>query len=326
MTFLSLAAGFVLLFFGGEVVVRGAVALARRFNVSPMVIGLTIVGFGTSLPELLVSLNAALNGSPGIAVGNVVGSNLANMMLILGTAALVCPIAVNPKAVRRDGLTMAGVTAVFIVIGLGGSVEAHEGAMMVAVLVLYIGLSLWRDMRTDDAASQLHREEADEVTGLPQRLPMMIFAILGGFAAIGFGADLLVTGATKLAVSAGVPEEVIGLTLVAVGTSLPELATSLVAAYRGHSDVCLGNVIGSNIFNLFGILGITAMATTVPFSDKIIDFDLWILAGVTLLLIPFLMTGHRVSRTEGAVLVTLYGAYVACQFWGMSGAYTLGQS
>ncbi len=326
MTFLSLAVGFVLLFFGGEVVVRGAVALARRFDVSPLVIGLTIVGFGTSLPELLVSLNAALNGAPGIAVGNVVGSNLANMMLIMGAAALVCPIVVNPQAVRRDGLCMAGITAVFIVIGLSGSVELHEGVLMVAALALYIGLSLWRDMRSDDAAAQLHREEADEVTGLPERLWVMTVAIIGGFAAIGLGAELLVGGATALAMAAGIPEEVIGLTLIAVGTSLPELATSLVAAYRGHSDVCLGNVIGSNIFNLFGILGITAIATPVPFPDQIIAFDLWVLAGVTVLLLPFLMSGWRLSRAEGTALLVLYAAYVTCQFWGISGTYVAGQS
>ncbi len=326
MTFLSLAAGFLLLFFGGEIVVRGAVALARRFEVSPLVIGLTIVGFGTSLPELLVSLNAALNGAPGIAVGNVIGSNVANMMLIMGAAALVCPIAVNPQAVRRDGLCLAGITAVFIIIGLGGSIEAHEGAMMVTVLALYIGISLWRDMRSDGAAAQLHREEAEEVTGLPRRLWVMIVAILGGFAAVSFGADLLVGSATALAMSAGVSEEVIGLTLVAIGTSLPELATSLVAAYRGHSDVCLGNVIGSNLFNLFGILGITAIATPVPFAEKIVAFDLWILAGVTVLMVPFLMSGWRVSRTEGTVLLALYAAYLACQFWGVGGAYMAGQA
>ena len=147
MTFLFLAAGFVLLFFGGEIVVRGAVALARRFDVSPLVIGLTIVGFGTSLPELLVSLNAALSGAPGIAVGNVIGSNLANMMLILGVAALICPIAVTPSAVRRDGLVLAGVTAVFVIVAIGGSAERHEGALMVAALAAYIGLSLWNDAR-----------------------------------------------------------------------------------------------------------------------------------------------------------------------------------
>ena len=324
MTFLSLAVGFLLLFFGAEVVVRGAVALARRFDVSPLVIGLTIVGFGTSLPELLVSLNAALNGAPGIAVGNIVGSNLANMMLIMGAAALVCPIVVNPRAVRRDGLCMAGITAAFVAIGLSGSVERHEGAAMVAVLALYIGWSLWRDMRDDDAAAQLHRDEADEVTGLPRRLWVMAAAVIGGFVAVGSGAELLVRGATDLARSAGVPEEVIGLTLVAIGTSLPELAAAMVAAYRGHSDLCLGNVIGSNIFNLFGILGITAIATPVPFADKIVAFDLWVLAGATVLLIPFLMSGWRVSRAEGTILLVLYGAYVACQFWGIGGIHAAG--
>ena len=321
MTYLSLAAGFVLLFFGGEMVVRGAVALARRFEVSPLVIGLTIVGFGTSLPELLVCLNAALSGAPGIAVGNVIGSNLANMMLILGVAALIYPIAVNPNAVRRDGLVMALVTAIFIAVALGGSAERHEGALMLAVLALYIGLSLWHDARVNGGAAQLHREEAESVTGLPKLLWPMVVLVVGGFAAVGFGADLLVDGATALARAAGVPDEVIGLTLVAVGTSLPELATSIVAAYRGHADVSIGNVIGSNIFNLFGILGVTALAVPVPFADKIVDFDLWVLGGVTLLLIPLLLTGWRLARGEALVLLALYAAYVACQFWGMSGTF-----
>ena len=321
MTFLSLAAGFVLLFFGGEMVVRGAVALARRFDVSPLVIGLTIVGFGTSLPELLVSLNAALTGAPGIAVGNVIGSNLANMMLILGVAALICPIAVTPNALRRDGFVLTAVTAVFVAVAIGGSAERHEGGLMVAALAAYVGLSLWHDARMNSGSAQLHREEAEAVTGLPGRLWLMILAVIGGFAAVGFGADLLVNGATALARDAGIPDEVIGLTLVAVGTSLPELATAIVAAYRGHADVCLGNVIGSNIFNLFGILGVTALAVPVPFADKIVDFDLWVLAGMTLLLLPLLLTGWRLARAEAALLLTLYGAYVACQFWGMSGTF-----
>ena len=283
-------------------VVRGAVALARRFEVSPLVIGLTIVGFGTSLPELLVCLNAALTGAPGIAVGNVIGSNLANMMLILGVAALIFPIAVNPSAVRRDGLVMAAVTAIFIVVALGGSAERYEGALMLAALGGYIALSLWHDARVNGGSAQLHREEAESVTGLPTRLWQMIVLVVGGFAAIGYGADLLVDGATALARDAGVPDEVIGLTLVAVGTSLPELATSIVAAYRRHADVCIGNVIGSNIFNLFGILGVTALAVPVPFADKIVDFDLWVLGGVTLLLIPLLLTGWKLARGEAALL------------------------
>ena len=326
MTLLSLGAGFLLLFLGGDVVVRGAVALARRFEVPPLVIGLTIVGFGTSLPELLVSVNAALDGAPGIALGNVIGSNLANMMLILGAAALVFPIAVAPAAVRRDGLAMAAFTALFAAVGLDGSCGALEGAAMVAVLVFYIGLSLWRGMTVDDAAARLHREEAEEISGLPTRLWAMAALLAGGFAAVGVGAELLVEGARALAAAAGVPDEVIGLTLVEVGTSLPELAPALVAAWRGHSDVCLGNVIGSNIFNLLGILGITALAAPVPFSDRILDFDLWVLAGATALLLPLMMTGWRVGRVEGAALLALYGAYVASQFWGMGGLWIPGRA
>ena len=314
MTYLYVAVGFALLFAGGELVVRGAVGLARRFGVSPLVIGLTIVGFGTSLPELLVSLRAALAGAPGIAVGNVIGSNMANMMLILGVAALICPIAVNPNAVRRDGLFVLAATAVFAAIGLGGAVDRWQGAVMILLLLGYVAFSLWRDLHADDDAAALHREEADELTGQPRRLWVLILSVAGGFAAIGAGAGLLVDGATALARAAGVSDEVIGLTLVAVGTSLPELATSIVAAYRGHSDVCLGNVLGSNIFNLFGILGITALATPVPFADRIVAFDLWALLAATALLAPFMLTGRRVSRPEGTTLLALYAGYVACQF------------
>ncbi len=326
MTFFWIAAGFVLLFGGGEAVVRGAVALARRFNVSPLVIGLTIVGFGTSLPELLVSLNAALSGAPGIAVGNVIGSNMANMMLVLGVAAVICPIMVNAQTIRRDALFAVGVTAVFVLVGLGGSVEPLEGGLMVALLLGYVGTSLWHDMQSGEGAAELHRGEAEELTGLPERLWLMLVWAIGGFAAVLCGADLLVTGATALAKSFHISDEVIGLTLVAIGTSLPELTVSIVAAYRGHSDVCLGNVLGSNIFNLLGILGITSLVTPVPFADKIVTFDLWVLLGVTVLLVPVMLTGRRVSRPEAVLLLALYGAYVACQFWGLGGTMPSGQA
>ncbi len=320
MTFLSIAAGFVLLFAGGEAVVRSAVALARRFGVSPLVIGLTIVGFGTSLPELLVSLNAALSGSPGIAVGNVIGSNMANMMLVLGVAAVICPIVVNAQVIRRDALFMVGVTMVFVLVGLGGSVEPLEGGLMVALLLGYVGTSLWHDMQSGNGAAELHRDTADELTGLPEQLWLMLVWAVGGFAAVLYGADLMVSGATALAESFHISDEVIGLTLVAIGTSLPELTVSIVAAYRGHSDVCIGNVLGSNIFNLLGILGITSLVTPVPFADKIVTFDLWVLLGVTVLLVPVMLTGRRISRLEATMLLTLYAAYVACQFWGLGGA------
>ena len=319
MTVLPIAAGFVLLFVGGELVVRGAVALARRFGVSPLVIGLTIVGFGTSLPELIVSLNAAMSGFPGLAVGNVIGSNMANMMLIMGCAALICPIAVDPQTVRRDGMFVLLVTVVFVLVGVGGSVDAWEGVGMLAMLLGYVAYSLWRDMKANNGAAALHREEAEQLTGLPRTLGGMAAVVIAGFVAVGYGADLLVHGATTLARAAGIPDEVIGLTLVAVGTSLPELATSIVAAYRGQSDVCLGNILGSNIFNLFGILGITALVTPIHFAAKIVEFDLWVLLGATALLIPLMLTGRRIGRAEAAILLALYGCYVASQFWGLSG-------
>ena len=319
MAVIQILGGFVLLFAGGEFVVRGAVALANRFGVSPLVIGRTIVGFGTSLPELWVSLNAALGGSPGIAVGNVVGSNMANMMLVMGCAALICPIMVNPAAVRRDASFMLAVTVIFIAIGMTGTVSALEGLAMVVMLLGYLGYSLWRDTKDNDAAAALHREEAEELAGRPRALWISLIELLAGFAAVGYGADLLVDGATTLARAAGVADAVIGLTVGAVGTSLPELATSIVAAYRRHSDVCLGNVLGSNIFNLFGIMGVTALAVPVPFPEQILQFDLWALLFVSLLLIPFMLSGRRIGRVEGGVLLALYAGYVTAQFLGVGG-------
>jgi cation:H+ antiporter len=320
MAVIQILGGFVLLFVGGEFVVRGAVALANRFGVSPLVIGLTIVGFGTSLPELWVSLNAAHGGSPGIAVGNVVGSNMANILLVMGCAALICPIMVNPVAVRRDASFMLAVTVIFIGIGMTGTVSAPEGLAMVVMLLFYLGYSLWRDTKDNDAAAALHREEAEELAGRPRALWINLIELLAGFVAVGFGADLLVDGATTLARAAGVADAVIGLTVVAVGTSLPELATSIVAAYRGHSDVCLGNVLGSNIFNLFGIMGVTALTIPVPFPEQILQFDLWALLFVSLLLIPFMILGRRICRIEGGILLALYAGYVTLEFFGVGGA------
>ena len=317
---LWITAGLVFLFAGGEVVVRGAVALANRFSVSPLVIGVTIVGFGTSLPELMVTLDAALVGAPGIAVGNVIGSNLANMMLVLGVATVICPIIINAQAIRRDALFMAAVTMVFVLVGFSGSINAMGGGIMVTLLLAYVGASLWRDMGTDSGAAKLHRDEANEFTGLPERLWLMLVWVIGGFAAVLYGAELLVWGATQLAKSHNISDEVIGLTLVAIGTSLPELTVSIIAASRGHSDVCIGNVLGSNVFNLFGILGVTAIVTPVPFADKIIMFDLWVLLGVTFLLVIVMLTGQRVSRSGSILLLVVYCAYVASQFWGMGGS------
>jgi cation:H+ antiporter len=320
MTYFLIIAGFALLLFGGEAVVRGSVALAQRLGVSPLIVGLTIVGFGTSLPEMVVSVNAALVGSPGIAVGNVVGSNIANILLILGVAAIIAPIAVRPDAVRRDMTGMAAVTLIYVVLGMTGQIVLWQGILMLVALAAYIGFTVWHDNKTNDAVAELHREEAEEMGVIPLRTISIAGIIVTGLFAVVVGADWLVTGATSLARAFGVPEEVIGLTIVAFGTSLPELATSIVAAYRGHAEVCVGNVLGSNIFNLFGVTGVTALFAPLPFSASIIGFDLWVLIAATVLLVPFMMTGLKIHRLTGAILIALYIAYIAIQFIGMNGA------
>jgi cation:H+ antiporter len=322
MTYFLIIAGFALLLFGGESVVRGSVALAQRLGISPLIVGLTIVGFGTSLPEMVVSVNAALVGSPGLAVGNVVGSNIANILLILGVAAIIAPIAVSPGAVKRDLLGMSAVTLVYVGLGMSGQIVFWQGALMLIALMSYIGFTVWHDNKSNDEVAELHREEAAEMGTIPLRTVSIAGIIIVGLFAVVVGAEWLVTGAKTLAMEFGVPEEVIGLTVVAIGTSLPELATSIVAAYRGHSDVCVGNVLGSNLFNLFGITGVTAMFTPLPFSDKIVSFDLWILLAATALIIPFMLSGRRISRFEGSILLVLYVGFIASQFLGMSGMPT----
>ena len=322
MTYFLIIAGFALLLFGGESVVRGSVALAQRLGISPLIVGLTIVGFGTSLPEMVVSVNAALVGSPGLAVGNVVGSNIANILLILGVAAIIAPIAVSPGAVKRDLLGMSAVTLVYVGLGMSGQIVFWQGALMLIALMSYIGFTVWHDNKSNDEVAELHREEAPEMGTIPLRTVSIAGIIIVGLFAVVVGAEWLVTGATTLAMECSVPGEVIGLTVVAIGTSLPELATSIVAAYRGHSDVCVGNVLGSNLFNLFGITGVTAMFTPLPFSDKIVSFDLWILLATTALIIPFMLSGRRISRLEGSILLVLYVGFIASQFLGMSGMPT----
>lgn len=322
MTYFLIIAGFALLLFGGESVVRGSVALAQRLGVSPLIVGLTIVGFGTSLPEMVVSVNAALVGSPGLAVGNVVGSNIANILLILGVAAIIAPIAVHPGAVKRDLLVMSAVTLVYVALGMTGQIVFWQGVLMLIALMAYIGFTVWHDNKSNDEVADLHREEAEEMGIIPLRTVSIAGIIIIGLFAVVVGAEWLVTGATTLATEFGVPEEVIGLTVVAIGTSLPELATAIVAAYRGHSDVCVGNVLGSNLFNLFGITGVTALFAPLPFSDKIVSFDLWVLLAATALIIPFMLSGRRISRIEGSVLLLLYIGFVASQFIGMSGMPT----
>ena len=230
MTYFLIVAGFALLLFGGEAVVRGAVSLAQRLGISPLIVGLTIVGFGTSLPEMVVSVNAALVGSPGLAIGNVVGSNIANILLILGVAGLIMPVVVHPNAVSRDTMCMAGATVIFVLVGMMGLLIWWQGIAMLVALGGYIGFTVWHDNATNDAVAELHREEAEEIGDIPLRTVSILCIVLTGLFAVVVGAEWLVEGSTTLAREFGVPDKVIGLTIVALGTSLPATSSAAISS------------------------------------------------------------------------------------------------
>ncbi|MBB4287421.1 calcium/sodium antiporter [Roseospira goensis] len=312
-----LIAGVVLLPVASNTLVSGAVALSERLGVSPLLVALTVVAFGTSLPELVVCLEAALSGSPGIAVGNVVGSNIANVLLILGAAAVLKPIACEPRAFLRDSLIMVVTTALFIGLALGGVIPRWQGLTMLGLLLLFVVYSYWRESRGADAA-EAHLAEVEEFEGLKDRpWAVIIGAIVLGLIGVVAGAHLLVEGAVVIARALGVSEEVIGLTMVALGTSLPELAVAVVAALKGHSDVAVGNVVGSNIFNILAIVGATAAVIPIEIPPQILRFDIWAMAAVSVLMIPVLLSGRRMGRGEAAGFLVLYAGYTTLQYVGV---------
>ena len=296
---------------GGEALIRGAVGLARRLNIPPLVIGLTLVGFGTSSPELVTSLQAMFAGAPGIAVGNVVGSNIANILLILGIAALLRPISVTPSAFRRDGAVLVLATLACLAVTLSGAVPRWAGIAFAAALAGYILLTYLSERGNRSASAALHEAEAAAAPTPPQSVWLMVLSFVGGFVLTILGARLLVGSAIDLARIAGVSETVIGLTIVAVGTSLPELVTSAIAVRRGQGDIALGNIVGSNIFNILGIMGITAAVAPIPVPREVAVFDIWVMLAATAALIAVAVTGWCVKRGEGAMLLTAYVAYLA---------------
>lgn len=311
MTFwLFVAAGLVLLTLGAEALIRGAAGLARRFGLSELLIGLTLVGFGTSTPELVSSVQAALSGAPGIAVGNVVGSNIANILLILGLSAAIAPIVVEPQSFRRDMPALVAATAFVTAILISGVVGRFAGAGFLIAIASYITYAYVSEKMQSSAPEPVRHEiEAAEIHGAQSLLRAIILA-LTGLALLIIGARLLVTGSIEIASTLGVSETVIGLTIVAVGTSLPELVTSVMAALRGKSNLALGNVVGSNIYNLLGILGATALIKPVAVSAEIISFDIWVMVVATAAMAFFAWTRGRVERWEGMVLVVAYAAYI----------------
>jgi cation:H+ antiporter len=296
-----LLGGLIALFFGGEALVRGSVGIARRMAIPPLLIGLTVVGFGTSTPELLVSLDAAWRGVPDIALGNVVGSNIANILLIIGLSALIWPIKVMGATLRRDTAVMMTAALVLVPVFALGQMGRLSGVILVTGLAAYL---VW--------AYRQPGEAIPEEAGMPAPASSLVSAlwVIGGLIALMAGARFLVDGAVAIARGYGVSEAFIGLTIVAVGTSLPELATALVAAFRRQSEIAIGNIVGSNIFNVLGILGVTALVAPIPVASRFLAFDLPVMIAVSLVLTGLLLTRPSIGRGIGVVMLACYLAYV----------------
>ncbi|HVS63359.1 MAG TPA: calcium/sodium antiporter [Thermoanaerobaculia bacterium] len=311
VSILLLLAGFVLLLGGAELLVKGASRLALSLGITPLVVGLTVVAFGTSAPELAVSVRAALagDGADEIAVGNVVGSNIANVLLILGVSALIAPLAVSRQVIRLEVPIMVGCSVAFFALAWDGRVSQVEGAMLFAGIVAYTVFAIVQSRRETSAE---RRDRPPEEAPGRRRLVLAVVLAVAGVALLVLGARWLVDGAVDLATWLGVSELIIGLTVVAFGTSLPELATSALAAFRGERDLAVGNVVGSNVFNILSVLGLSALVAAggIAVTEEARLFDLPVMLAVALLCLPVFFTGFRIDRVEGALFVLFYGLYV----------------
>jgi cation:H+ antiporter len=298
MTALLFALGLAGLFFGGNWLVRGAIAIALSFRIPPFIVGATVVGFGTSTPELLVSIDAALKGSAGVAIGNVVGSNIANILLILGVTATIGAVAASWSALKGDLLWMLGAAILAVPVFYDGQVSRFDGLILLAALAGYLYAAL----------RQRNEDDLPEVPGDPTWRAVLF--LLLGLGLLMIGARLLVDSATTIARDLGVSEAVIGLTIVAIGTSLPELAASVAAALRGQRELALGNVVGSNIFNILAILGITALIVPIPVDPRFLTTDVPVMLVVTLALLALVVLRGQISRLAGVAMLSGYAAYL----------------
>lgn len=301
----------MLLTVGAELLVSASVSLARRIGLSPLIIGLTVVSLGTSMPELVVSFDAVLRGTEALGIGNIVGSNITNIALILGLAALVRPMQVEAQVIRLDGPILVGVSVLLVLLILDAELGQIEGIFLTVGVLVYLSYSVWV---AQDTASVVHKEFAQELPSRHGLLKDLSFLGLG-FGGLIAGADVLVTGAVHIAQVLNLPNIIIGLTVVAVGTSLPELATSVLAAYRGNGDIAIGNALGSCILNILGILGVTAAIFPLSTGDLSI-VELGTMVGLAVLALPLLRSDFTLSRQEGAFLLLIYVGYLALLFLG----------
>ena len=307
LDFLKLFGGFVYLLMGGDLLVRGALGLARESKIPPMIVGLTVVAMGTSAPELMVSTMSALSGFPGIAVGNVVGSNVANVLLVLGVPVLIHPIVCDQEGLGKQASLMVAVSVLFLLMCAFGSITFFGGVLLVFLLVVFLILATRGTalLPIEDA-----EEELERVLGLPSYKSSISLFIVLGAVMLPLGADLVVDGAAGLAAGWGVSEAVIGLSLIALGTSLPELSTTVIAAFHKSSDVAIGNVIGSNMFNILAILGITALLTEIPVDPMFLRFDLWVMFACTVMLWLFVLTKTTIRKPAGVLFLAGYLGYM----------------
>ncbi|MGS4885994.1 calcium/sodium antiporter [Roseibium sp. MB-4] len=321
--YLSLAGGLVALIIAGDVLVRGSVGVAQRLGIPNLVIGLTIVAFGTSAPELVISLKAALDNASGIAIGNVVGSNIANVLLVLGMPALIAATPCGEQGATRTALFMVGVTLVFIALCFFSPIGLWSGILLLALLAVFLGGSTIaarrhrKDLKAAAAGADVATEvmdnddELDDVDDVPDSIWVALIYIGLGLVGLPLGAHFTISGATTIATAWGVSDAVIGLTVIALGTSLPELATTVMAAIRQHGAVAIGNVIGSNIFNLLAIIGITAVVVPIDVPQEVLKLDIWVMLACAVLLTA--LAGFKVclGRISGFVMTAAYGLYIA---------------
>ena len=311
---LALLMGLALLVGGGELLVRGAAALALKVNIPPLIIGLTVVSMGTSAPELFASVQAALDGNPGLSVGNVIGSNVANLALILGLTALVSPVVVDRMAMRLDIPLMVGVSLLFVAAAADLEISRNEGIAGLVLMAAFLGNLYWRSQRqeTQDEDDGELTEASQWATWSP---PALVGVLILGMAGLYLGSEGFVDGARRMASDFGVSNRVVGLTIVAFGTSVPELVASGIAAMRGQSDLAIGNVVGSNLFNLLLVLGTTATITPLPMEASVLSWDIWWMLGTAGALIPLALLGGlkvpRMGRWQGGLFVLAYVAYIA---------------
>lgn len=319
-----LVLGLAVLTFGAEILVRGAAEIAQRLGVSPLVVGLTIVAFGTSAPELVVSVQATLRGQSDVALGNVVGSNIFNILVILGLSAMIVPLSVARQLLVVDAPLMILVTAIAWLMALDGRLGVVDGWLLATGLAAYVGIAVWQGLRegreakaTKDAASDSGVDGANDPGNSPGSVWVSLIwnatLVAAGLLCLAFGSDFFVDGAIQLARLLGMSELVIGLTIVAAGTSLPEVATSITAAIKGQREIAVGNVIGSNLFNILGVLGVSAAVSQagLPISGAMLRFDFPIMWVVAVISLPIMWTGARVSRGEGLFLFAAYVGYTA---------------